>query len=123
MKKKKIPEFKNIGPSDGHRMKRRIKDSWRKPRGIDNKKRVRAKQYGKSPNIGYKNPEELRGMHPSGYFEILVERIEQLNDLDKDRYAIRLSGRLGKKKKLEIQKRAQELGIHILNPVKEVSSK
>lgn len=123
MKKKKKPKFNVIGPSDGHRMKRRIKDSWRKPRGIDNKKRVRAKQYGKSPNIGYKNPDELRGLHPSGYFDILIETEEQLKSLDKEIHAIRLSAKLGRKKKLELQKKAQELGFHILNPVKEVSKK
>ncbi|MCS7122482.1 MAG: 50S ribosomal protein L32e [Candidatus Micrarchaeota archaeon] len=123
MKRKKIPEFHVIGPSDGHRMKRRIKDSWRKPRGIDNKKRVRAKQYGKSPNIGYRNPKDLRGMHPSGYFEILIERVEQLNDVDRNRFAVRLSGRLGRKKKLEIQRVAMERGFHVLNPVREVERK
>lgn len=120
MKRKKKPEFKRIGPSDGHRLKRRIKESWRKPRGIDNKQRVRVKYYSKSPNIGYRNPKELRGMHPSGLFEVLVERLEQLEGLDKEKYAIRLSGRLGKRKKMIIQAKAEQMGFRILNPVKEV---
>ncbi len=120
MKRKKKPDFKRIGPSDGHRLKRRISDSWRKPRGIDNKQRIRVKHYGKSPNIGYRNPKKLRGMHPSGLFEVLVERIEQLEGLDKEKYAIRLSGRLGRKKKMIIQEQAMKMGFHILNPIKEV---
>jgi len=45
----------------------RVSPSWRKPRGIDNKMRVKLKGYPKLPSIGYRNPKLVRGLHPTGY--------------------------------------------------------
>ncbi|NPA22391.1 MAG: 50S ribosomal protein L32e [Candidatus Micrarchaeota archaeon] len=118
MKKKKKPTFNVLGPSRGHAMKKRIKDRWRRPRGVGNKKRIRKKWAGALPNIGYKNPDSLRGRHPSGYFEVLVYRVEDLEKVDPEKQAIRIAARVGKKKRLEIVAKAKELNIHVLNPGK-----
>ena len=60
MQKKTHPKF-NI-PNYGTRAGAAVKDRWRKQRGIDNKKRIKRSYAGASPEIGYRNPEELRGI-------------------------------------------------------------
>lgn len=100
MNKKKVPDFKRNIPAS----RKLYRDKWRKPRGIDNKKRVRKASEGPSPNIGYKNPEEIRGLHPSGYREVLVRNESDMN-VDPKIYAIRFSSTLGKKEiKYALQK-------------------
>ncbi|MFN7088501.1 MAG: eL32 family ribosomal protein [Candidatus Paceibacteria bacterium] len=74
VKKKSKPKFNVLNAG----FKKRVKDRWRKPRGIDNKKRVRFAWAGASPRIGYKNASEIRGMHPSGKFEVLVHNVAEL---------------------------------------------
>ncbi len=110
------PEFKRV---DYHRYKKLRDKGWRRPRGIHNKTRKYKKGKFLVPKIGYSREAELRGMHPSGYFEVLVTNEKDLLKVDKDREAIRLSGRLGRRKKLALYAKAKELGIRVLNPPKE----
>ncbi len=90
-------------------------DSWRRPRGLHSK--VRRKLEGKPPmpGKGYKKPEEVRGLHPSGYKEVLVYNLKDLEKIDKEREAIRIAATVGKRLREKIIKRAKELGIKILN--------
>ncbi len=118
MKKKKVPYFNVIGPSRGHALKKRVKQRWRRPRGVGNKKRIRKKWAGPSPNIGYKNPDVLRGKHPSGYFEALVYNVGEVEKVNPQTHAIRIAHKVGNRKRQEIIAKAKELGIHILNPGK-----
>jgi large subunit ribosomal protein L32e len=113
MNKKKVPDFKRNIPAS----RKLDRDKWRKPRGIDNKKRVRKASEGPSPNIGYKNPEEIKGLHPSGYREVLVRNESDMN-VDPKIYAIRFSSTLGKKKLNMLYKKAIDMGFHVLNPPK-----
>ena len=46
---------------------KRIDESWRRPRGIDSKMRMKVKGWPPSPNIGYRTPREIRNLHPSGF--------------------------------------------------------
>ncbi len=73
-KKKSKPTFSV--PNAG--FKKRVKHRWRKPRGIDSKKRAKFAYAGASPRIGYKNSPEVRGMHPTGKFEVLVHNVSEL---------------------------------------------
>jgi large subunit ribosomal protein L32e len=113
LKKKLKPKFNvmNLG------FIKRVKERWRKPRGIDNKKRIRCKFAGASPRIGYRNPRELRGLHPSGKKEILVYNIQQLECLEKEKESVvlRIASCVGKKKRELMIAKAQQLGIKILN--------
>jgi len=93
----------------------RVKPNWRRPRGIDSKMRLKKKGYPPSPNVGYRGPKLVRGLHPSGFREVLVHNPKDLEGLDPSRYAIRIASRVGKKKRLEIIKKADELGIKVLN--------
>ncbi|MHA1594654.1 MAG: 50S ribosomal protein L32e [Candidatus Baldrarchaeia archaeon] len=94
----------------------RVKENWRRPRGIDNKVRQKWKGWGKMPTVGYGAPRAVRGLHPSGYKEILVYRPEDLDKLDPEEHAIRIAHTVGKKKRKEIVKKAIDMGFKILNP-------
>jgi len=95
----------------------RIKENWRRPRGIDSKMRLKRKGWPKCPDIGYGSPKLVRGLHPSGFREVLVYNPSQLDEIDPDKEAIRIAHAVGKKKRLEIIKKAEELGIRVLNKV------
>jgi len=93
----------------------RVKPNWRRPRGIDSKMRLKKKGYPKSPNIGYRGPKLVRGLHPSGFREIIVHNVKELEGIDPNRYAIRIASSVGRKKRLKIIERADQLGIRVLN--------
>jgi len=93
----------------------RVKKSWRRPRGIDSKMRLKKK--GKPPlvSIGYRNPKLVRGLHPTGFREVIVYNVKDLEKVDPDREAVRIAGSVGRRKRIEIIEKADELGIVVLN--------
>lgn len=95
---------------------KRIKENWRRPRGLDNKMRRKIKGWPKSPEAGYRGPKAARGLHPSGYEEVLVYNPEGLDNIDPERQAVRIAHTVGIKKRMEIIARAASKGIKILNP-------
>ncbi len=117
MNKKKRGSF-NVPNSGGKRGKKRVKARWRKPRGIDNKKRIRKKSHGKNVKVGYGNDSDKRNKHPSGFYEAIVNNIKELEMLKGKNIVARIAGAVGKKKRMEIEKKANELKIRILNPLK-----
>ncbi len=111
MNPRKKPKFNRHGA-----YVKRVSKNWRRPRGRDNKMRINEKAKGKRPSVGFGAPKELRGLHPSGFKEVLVANIKQLEKIDKSKEAIRIEAKVGKKKKMEIVNKAKELGIKVLNP-------
>ena len=111
-KKKKKPKFNvlNLG------FHKRVKKRWRKPRGTHNKKRMKNKWAGASPSIGYRNPEELRDLHPNGHKEILVHNMADLEGL-KD-VLVRVAAAVGARKRELIEKKAQSMKLKVVNPKK-----
>ncbi|WEU39854.1 MAG: 50S ribosomal protein L32e [Candidatus Odinarchaeum yellowstonii] len=94
---------------------KRLSEAWRRPRGLDNKVRKCKKGYIKMPSIGYRSPRKVRGYHPTGKIEVLVENINQLDLLDPSKHIIRLSAKLGMRKKTEIAQATQQKGLLITN--------
>ncbi len=103
------PQFKR----QNRTQKARVKASWRKPRGIDNKLRIMNKAAGSIPRIGYQGARKTRHHHPSGKPEVLVHTEKQLSGLSG--VAVRLGGSLGKKKYEALKKKAVELKLHVVN--------
>ena len=95
---------------------KRLDESWRRPRGIDSKMRLKKKGWPKSPNVGYRSPKNLRGLHPSGYREFLVRNLSDLERLDPELDAVRIAHTVGEKKAIEIASRAYDMGLKVLNP-------
>ena len=94
---------------------KRVKDPWRKARGIDSKTRKKKKSGVKSPGVGYRSPKKVRGLHPSGYIEARVTTIQELSNLNKNQHAIKISGKLGAKKRIALIDYCQKRGFKILN--------
>ncbi|WP_457548751.1 50S ribosomal protein L32e [Archaeoglobus sp.] len=114
--KARKPEFRH--PYAHTKLKLRDK-SWRKPKGLHSKWRERygGKWSGRIlVNVGFGSPKAVRGLHPSGYDEVLVYNVKDLEKVDKERQAIRIASCVGMKKRLAIEEKAKELGIKILNP-------
>lgn len=110
VKKKKNPKFKpmNLG------FMKSVKARWRKPRGIDNKKRIRKRSAGPVPRIGYKNAAAVRFLHPSGMKEVLVHNLAELVAAGKD-VVIRIAGGVGGKKRAVLEAKATELKLKVVN--------
>ena len=66
-------------------------------------------------DIGFRGPTEVRGLHPSGFEEVLVYNVDGLEGIDPKVQAVRIGGTVGTKKRIVIQERADELGIRVLN--------
>lgn len=95
--------------------RKEVKESWRRPKGVQSKQRKEKKGHPQKPKIGMKKPEQQRGLHPSGYKEKLVHNTKDLKKIKKEEEAIRIASKVGKRKRQKIQKKAQEKGIKILN--------
>jgi large subunit ribosomal protein L32e len=109
--KNKHPRFRvsNYGRSK----RKRVKKRWRAPRGIDSKQRKKIKPRGNIPSIGYGSPRSIRGLHPSGMEEMLVNTVGMLQEAAGK--VVRISAAVGRRKKEEIRKKANEMGLRVLN--------
>jgi len=95
---------------------KRLGHKWRKVRGMHGKIRRGEKGKGKMPRIGYGAPKEFRYLHPSGLSEVLVSNFNDLQKIDAKKQAARIAHTIGKKKRAEILKKAEELKVKVLNP-------
>ena len=109
--KERTPEFKRF---ESWRYVR-IHEPWRKPKGVDNHMRLSVRGWPHLVKIGYRVPKAVRYLHPSGYRDILVHNVSEVEKLLPDRDAARIAATVGRRKKIEIAKRARELGIRVLN--------
>ncbi len=110
--KARKPEFRRY---EAHKKLRLRDKSWRRPRGLHNK--LREKRAGRKPvMVGFGSPAKVRGLHPSGFEEVLVYNPSDLEKIDPKRQAARIASCVGLKKRLAIEEKAKELNITILNP-------
>ena len=93
----------------------KLGENWRKPKGIHSKMKRGLKRRPPMVEIGYRGPAEVRGLHPSGFEEVLVYNVEGLENIDPKKQAVRVGGTVGTKKRIAIEDRADELGIRVLN--------
>jgi len=95
---------------------KRVKERWRRPDGIDSKMRKKVKGWPKSAKGGYRGPKEARGLHPSGYAEVLVRTVDDVDLVDAKTHAVRIAHTVGAKKRVDILARARQREIYVLNP-------
>jgi large subunit ribosomal protein L32e len=99
-----------------HHKKKRVDPSWRKPRGSLSKQRRGIKGKGATVEAGYRSPAAARGLHPSGFEEVLVHTPDGLDGVDSDTEAVRIASGVGGRKRERIEDVCEDRGIRVLNP-------
>ena len=84
---------------------RKKKQVWRKPKGRDNKMREKRKGYPGVVSIGYRKPKKAT--------PVLIHNVKDLEKIREKDFVV--LGNMGKKKKIEIVKKAKEKKIIISN--------
>lgn len=102
-----------------HHKKKRVPTSWRRPRGQLSKQRKGVKGKGATVEAGFRTPEAVRGLHPSGFEEVRVHNTDDLDGVDGDRQAVRIASSVGGRKRERIEEEAEDEGIRVLNPTYE----
>jgi large subunit ribosomal protein L32e len=97
----------------------RLAESWRKPKGKDNKMRRQLSGSPRLVKVGYRGPRKARGLHPSGYTDNLVFNVNDLTRLVPSNDAARIAHVVGQRKRLLILAEARAKGVKVLNPGKE----
>lgn len=103
----------------------KLKESWRRPRGLDHKMRRKIKGWPPTVSVGYKGPKVARGLHPSGYKEVLVHNAKEIANIDPKTEVARIAHTVGKKKRVQILAEAKKRKVFILNfkPAKDLIEK
>jgi len=98
-------------------LRRRKKKIWRRPTGRDNKMREQRRGHPAIVSIGYSTNKKTRG-NIMKKIPVMVKNVHQIEKIGKNQIAI--IGDVGKKKRIEIAKKAKELKIEVynLNPEK-----
>ncbi len=109
---KKQPKFRR---QEWYRYKRLSRTGWRKPKGMDSKQRKNLKYRSPVARVGYGKVADARGLHPSGFREVMVHKPADLDAIDAATEAVRIGARVGGRKRLQIHTKADELGLRILN--------
>lgn len=90
-------------------------DEWRKPQGGQSKLRRHFGYRWNLPSIGYRGPRAVRGLHPSGFQEVLVHNPRQLEGLDPAKQAVRIAHGVGARKRELIERACDDAGLRVLN--------
>src|SRR6056300_49697 len=106
--KKKTPSFRR---TEWFRYKRLSRSGWRAPHGMDNKQRRNYKYRGSLVRIGHGKVAAARFLHPSGFKEVMVHNLADLETIDPETEAARVGGSVGGRKRETLYARADELGI------------
>jgi large subunit ribosomal protein L32e len=92
--------------------RRKKKQVWRRPTGRDNKMREQRRGKPAIVAIGYSTEKKIKGKI-EGKNPVLINSLRELTKVDKKNIII--LGKIGKKKKIEIAKKANELQLEIAN--------
>tara|TARA_B100000123_G_scaffold269442_1_gene245554 strand:+ start:895 stop:1572 length:678 start_codon:yes stop_codon:yes gene_type:complete len=107
-----MPKFRR---QEWFRYYRLARTGWRKPNGYQSKQRLNMKYRTPMVRIGHRKIASVRGLHPSGFEEVLVKTPSDLEGLNPDSQAVRVSAGVGNRKRTIIHNRADQLGLRILN--------
>ncbi len=100
---------------ENNHKKKQTPKSWRKPRGRHSNARLQKKHANPLPKPGYRTDKEIRNLHPSGYKDILINNTSELEKINNETEAARISSKVGNKKREQIIEKADEQGIKVLN--------
>merc|ERR1712019_325285 len=96
----------------------KVKQAWRKPKGIDNRVRRRFKGQYLMPSIGYGSNKKTRHMCPDGLKKFLVHNVSELEVLlmQNKTFSAEIAHGVSSRKRKTIVERAGQLSIKVTNP-------
>lgn len=115
--KKATPSFRR---TEWFRYKRLSRSGWRKPKGMDNKQRRNFKYRSSLVRVGHGKVAAARGLHPSGFQEVMVHTLNDLDGIDPETQAARIGRTVGGRRRELLHERADELGVRVLNRRRDV---
>src|SRR5436853_2164752 len=98
---------------------KRVKPAWRRARGVTSKIRKEEAGWPAKVKIGYGTAAATRGLHPRGLHERLIHRLSELEGLDPKIHIVRISARVGERKRLTLLDELRRRNFHIANPGKQ----
>lgn len=90
------------------------RDSYRRPKGNDNKMRLEVKGYPPKVKVGYRTMKAIRGLHPSGLKPVVISNAKELDGLDPNAHILYISSSVGLRKRGELIRAAQERGFRVV---------
>merc|ERR1711950_2131 len=95
----------------------KVKENWRKPKGIDNRVRRRCKGQYLMPSIGYGTNTKTRFCMPDGFKKFVVHNTKELELLMmlKGSYAAEIAHNVSSRKRKDIVERANQLSVKVTN--------
>src|SRR5207249_1665091 len=97
---------------------KRVKPAWRRARGVTSKMRKEEAGWPAKVKVGYGTAAGTRGLHPRGLQERLIHRLAELEGLDPKIHIVRISARVGERKRLTLLDELRQRNLHIANPGK-----
>ena len=109
-RKKKKPDFIR---QDFH--KKRLKEKWKKPKGLQSKVRLRLKGKPRRVSTGFGAPKKVKGLHRNGLKPVLINSLKDIDKINKENEGAVIGRGVGLKKRYSIVKKLKELQIAVLN--------
>ncbi|KAI3404213.1 RPL32 [Candida oxycetoniae] len=96
----------------------RVKENWRKQKGIDSCVRRRFRGNIPQPNIGYGSNNKTKFMTPSGHRVFVVKNTADLDVLllHTKTYAAEIAHNISARNRIDILAKAKKIGIKVTNP-------
>ena len=94
---------------------KKLGTSWRRPRGVTNKMRRNRRYRPPKVRIGFGKPASVRFLHPSGFKEVLVHNVKDMESIDPKVQAARIGSTVGTRKRIFMIEVADKKGIRVLN--------
>eukprot|EP00922_Rhytidocystis_sp_ex-Travisia-forbesii_P064318 GHVS01095600.1.p1 GENE.GHVS01095600.1~~GHVS01095600.1.p1 ORF type:complete len:137 (+),score=20.88 GHVS01095600.1:184-594(+) len=96
---------------------KRVKKSWRKPRGIDNRVRRKFKGTSLMPNIGYGSNKKTRHLLQNGYYKFPLRTLDDVEMLlmHNGRFCGEICHTVAAKSRKLIVERAAQLKVKLTN--------
>lgn len=95
----------------------RLAESWRRPRGIDNRMRRRFRGNKKMPKVGYGSDQATKFHLPNGLKKFVVHNVKDLDVLlmNNRTFCGEIAHNVSAKKRAEIVKRSQQIRVKLTN--------
>jgi len=102
------------GPTNGRKS---VRDSWRRPKGIDSRQRRKFKGLPLMCNIGYGENKKTRHMLPTGFYRFTVANVKDLELLlmHNKKYCAEVAKNVSTRTRKAIVERAAQLNIALTN--------